>query len=206
VAHHYRYSETASTFIVECDADTWAKAGLAEKSADESRLYCETLFRDVLGSHPLLMNKAQWLNFKVVTNQRWSCDNVVLLGDALRTVHFSIGSGTRMALEDAIMLAQAFAVNKDVRTALYEFERVRRPIVKKFLQIAAHSFSWYEHMREMLLLAPLRFAYDYMMRSGTLSHERLRERAPKFVAAYEASMASTQTAPGKTMDKGDNLC
>jgi 2-polyprenyl-6-methoxyphenol hydroxylase-like FAD-dependent oxidoreductase len=186
VAHHYRYSPTASTFIVECDADTWTNARLGERSEDESRSYCEEVFRDDLGGHPLLVNKSTWLNFKVVTNQVWSHDNVVLLGDALRTVHFSIGSGTRMALEDAIALAQALAANKDVPGALREFERARRPAVEKFLRVAAHSFVWYERMRDKLRLDPLPFAYDYMMRSGTISDERLRERSPKFAAAHDA--------------------
>lgn len=193
VAHHYRYSETGSTFIVECDADTWAKAGLADKSEDESRRYCEEVFSDDLGGHPLLLNKSQWLNFKVVTTRRWSHDNIVLLGDALRTVHFSIGSGTRMALEDAIALAQALGAHRQVRAALDEFERARRPTVERFLQVAAHSFLWYEQMRGKLRLDPLSFAYDYMMRSGTISHERLRERSPKFAAAQEA-YAATQRA------------
>ncbi len=193
VAHHYRYSETGSTFIVECDADTWANAGLADKSEDESRRYCEEVFRDDLGGHPLLMNKSQWLTFKVVTTRRWRHGNVVLLGDALRTVHFSIGSGTRMALEDAIALAQALGAHRQGQAALDEFERTRRPIVERSLQVAAHSFLWYEQMREKLRLDPLPFAYDYMMRSGTISHERLRERSPKFVAAQEA-YAATQHA------------
>jgi 2-polyprenyl-6-methoxyphenol hydroxylase-like FAD-dependent oxidoreductase len=185
VAHHYRYSSTASTFIVECDAVSWAAAGLAGKSEDESRLYCEEVFRDDLGGHCLLTNKSLWHNFRVVTNQRWSHENIVLIGDALRTVHFSIGSGTRMALEDAIALARAFAAHSDVPTTLSEFERTRRPAVEKFLKVAAQSFIWYEHMREKLPLDPLPFAYDYMMRSGTMSHERLRERHPKFVAAHD---------------------
>jgi len=189
VAHHYRYSETTSTFIVECDAETWASARLAEKSEDESRRYCEEVFRDDLGGHPLLANKSQWLNFKVVTNRRWRHDNVVLLGDALRTVHFSIGSGTRMALEDAIALAQSLGAHRQVKAALEEFERARRPAVERSLQVAAHSFLWYEHMREKLRLDPLPFAYDYVMRSGTITHERLRDRSPKFAAAQEAHAA-----------------
>ena len=206
VAHHYRYSESASTFIVECDADTWIQAGLAAKSEDETRLYCEDVFRDDLGGHRLLMNKSQWLSFKVVTNQRWSHDNVVLIGDALRTVHFSIGSGTRMALEDAIGLAQAFAANTDVGAALREFERARRPAVEKFLQVAAHSFIWYEHMREKLHLSPIPFAYDYMMRSGTLSHERLRERSPRFAAAHGAYVATERPAHRQPSDAGGSTC
>jgi 2-polyprenyl-6-methoxyphenol hydroxylase-like FAD-dependent oxidoreductase len=186
VAHHYRYSDRASTFLVECDAETWANAGLAEKSEDDSRLYCEDVFRDELAGHRLLTNRSSWLGFKVVTNQRWSHDNVVLIGDALRTVHFSIGSGTRMALEDAIVLAQAFAAHRDVGPALAEFERVRRPAVERFLTVAAHSFVWYERMREKLSLDPVPFAYDYVMRGGTVSHERLRQRSPKLAAAWEA--------------------
>jgi 2-polyprenyl-6-methoxyphenol hydroxylase-like FAD-dependent oxidoreductase len=186
VAHHYRYSDRASTFLVECDAEAWAAAGLAGRSEDDSRRYCEEVFRDDLGGHRLLTNKSSWLNFKVVTNQRWSHDNVVLIGDALRTVHFSIGSGTRMALEDAIVLAQAFAAHRDVAPALAAFEHVRRPAVERFLKVAARSFVWYERMREKLSLDPVPFAYDYVMRGGTVTHERLRQRSPQLAAAWEA--------------------
>jgi len=186
VAHHYRYSDRASTFLVECDAETWAAAGLAGRSEDDSRRYCEEVFRDDLGGHRLLTNRSSWLNFKVVTNQRWSHDNVVLIGDALRTVHFSIGSGTRMALEDAIVLAQAFAAHRDVAPALAAFEDVRRPAVERFLKVAARSFVWYERMREKLSLDPVPFAYDYVMRGGTVTHERLRQRSPQLAAAWEA--------------------
>lgn len=197
VAHHYRHSDTMSTFVVECDADTWAATGLADMSDDESRRYCERLFKDDLGGHPLLMNKSRWLSFHVVTNQRWSYENIVLIGDALHTVHFSIGSGTRTALEDAIALALALAKHQDVEEALLEFERARRPVVEKFLKVATHSFTWYEHMREKLQLDPVPFAYDYMMRSGLISHERLRKRSPKFAAAYEWYMTAHRAAHEK---------
>ena len=136
----------------------------------------------------------------------WQVGRIVLIGDALRTVHFSVGSGTRMALEDAIILAQAFAAHQDVGTALREFERVRRPTVEQFLPVAAHSFLWYEHMREKFPLAPLPFAYDYLMRSGTISHARLQERSPKFVAAYETYVATARAAHGQTSHEGDNVC
>lgn len=197
VAHHYRYSDHASTFLVECDAETWAGAGLAETSEDDSRLYCEDVFRDDLAGHRLLTNRSSWLGFKVVTNQRWSHDNVVLIGDALRTVHFSIGSGTRMALEDAIVLARAFATHRDVGPALAEFERLRRPAVERFLRVAARSFVWYERMREKLSMDPVPFAYDYVMRGGTVTHERLRHRSPKLAAAWEA-YARAQRDRGKS--------
>jgi 2-polyprenyl-6-methoxyphenol hydroxylase-like FAD-dependent oxidoreductase len=186
VAHHYRYDATGSTFIVECDAATFDAAGLAGRSDEDSRRYCQDLFRDELGGHPLLGNRSQWLGFRLVTTRRWSWENVVLIGDALRTVHFSIGSGTRMALEDAITLAAAFAGTDDVAAALPAFERARRPAVEKFLGVAARSFTWYARMRDTLALAPVPFAYDYMMRSGTLSRERLRARSPRFSAALQA--------------------
>jgi anthraniloyl-CoA monooxygenase len=190
VAHHYRYGPAASTFIVECDAATWATAGLAGVAEDERRRVCERVFRDELGGHPLLASRSPWLNFKVATNERWCHDNVVLIGDALRTVHFSIGSGTRMALEDAIALARACATTPDVGAALRAFERTRRPAVDTLLRVAAHSAVWYERMREKLRLAPIPFAYDYVMRGGTLSPERLRERSPRFTALHAAHRAT----------------
>jgi 2-polyprenyl-6-methoxyphenol hydroxylase-like FAD-dependent oxidoreductase len=187
VAHHYRHAREASTFIVECDAETFARAGLGDMTDAGSRGYCETVFREDLGGHPLLGNRAAWLRFRVVTNRRWAHDNVVLLGDALRTVHFSVGSGTRMALEDAIALAGAFRAGGGVAQALARFEALRRPAVDRFLAVAAQSFTWYERFREAMALDPVPFAYDYVMRSGRISHERLRARSPRFAAAWEAS-------------------
>jgi 2-polyprenyl-6-methoxyphenol hydroxylase-like FAD-dependent oxidoreductase len=190
VAHHYRYSNAGSTFIVECDAPTWAHAGLASKSDAESRAYCEKVFRDALGGSPLLSNKSRWINFRVISNRRWSRGNVVLIGDALRTVHFSIGSGTRAALEDAIALARACRAARDAGAALKVFEERRRPEVEKFLHIARRSALWYERVREKMDLEPLQFVHDYMMRSGRISFDRLKERSPRFAAAYEAYLAS----------------
>jgi anthraniloyl-CoA monooxygenase len=190
VAHTYRYSEAMSTFIVECDVATWEAAGFAAMSDSESRAYCAEVFRDDLDGHPLFSNKSTWLNFKVVRNRHWSYKNVVLIGDALRTVHFSIGSGTRMALEDAIALYRACTAHKDVATALHVFEESRRPGVEEFLTLAARSSAWYERFRDKMHLDPLPFAYDYMTRSGRVDDERLRARAPKFMAAYDAYQAS----------------
>lgn len=196
VAHHYRYAPHCSTFVVECDAATWEQTGLASLSEDESRRYCEAVFAADLRGHPLLTNRSLWITFKVVTNRRWSHDNVVLIGDALRTVHFSIGSGTRNALEDAIALFRAFETHgADVPAALQAFEEARRPGVDKFLNVAERSYAWYERFREKMQLDPLPFAYDYVMRGGRISHERLKKRSPGFVAAYEARMASRPAAP-----------
>lgn len=186
VAHSYRHSKSGSTFIVECDAPTWAKAGFESMSDEESRCYCEEVFKEDLHGHPLLSNKSIWINFVVVNNRYWSYKNVVLIGDALRTVHFSIGSGTRTALEDAIALDRAFPVNEDVEAALKEFEQRRRPAADRLLEVAHHSLVWYERFRDKMPLDPIPFAYDYMMRGGRVDHEKLRVRDPQFVAAYEA--------------------
>lgn len=190
VAHCYRYSPTASTFIVECDAQTWQRAGFEQMSEQESRAYCEQIFKSDLGNQPLLLNRPLWLNFRVVTNQQWSYQNVVLVGDALRSVHFSIGSGTRMALEDAIALYQAFVTAANVPEALAAFETIHRPAVDKLLGIAEQSYSWYETFHEKMELDPLALAYDYMMRSGRISYASLKRKAPRFVAEYEAYQTS----------------
>jgi 2-polyprenyl-6-methoxyphenol hydroxylase-like FAD-dependent oxidoreductase len=191
VAHHYRYSPGRSTFIVECDAETWARAGFERMTDDVSRRYCEALFRDDLDGEPLLENRSQWLNFRVGATRRWSHGRMVLVGDALRTVHFSIGSGTRMALEDAIALARACAAHADVASALRAFEEARRPVVDRILSVAARSFGWYERFRDQLHLEPLAFAHGYVMRSGRITTERLRERSPHFAAAWEARQAAS---------------
>lgn len=186
VAHHYRYSPAMSTFIVECEAATWQRAGFAEMTEDENRVYCEQVFAPDLDGHALISNKSVWRNFPVVTNRHWTHDNIVLIGDALRTVHFSIGAGTRLALEDAIFLARAFEENDDVAGALARFEETRRPIVDKILAGAAGSFTWYQRFGEIMHRTPYPFAYSYMTRSGRMTHERLRETAPRFVGEYEA--------------------
>lgn len=187
VAHHYRYAPEMSTFIVECDAATWRRAGLEHMSAPESRAYCERLFAPDLGGHRLISNNSEWRNFPVVANRSWSAGKVVLLGDALRSVHFSIGSGTRLAMEDSIALCRAFEhAGDDVAAALARFEATRRPIVDKLLAAAANSFTWYEEFAAKMDLDAYELAYDYMTRSGRMSHERLRAIAPGFTAAWEA--------------------
>ncbi len=186
VAHCYPYSETTSTFIVECDAQTWKQAGFEHMSDAESRAYCEHVFKDDLGGHPLLPNKPAWLTFKVVTNHMWSYRNMVLLGDALRTVHFSIGSGTRMALEDAIALYKAVATTENIPDALQAFEQVRRSGMEKLLRIAEQSYTWYETFHERMDLDVLPLAYSYMTRSGRIDDATLRQKAPRFMAQYEA--------------------
>jgi 2-polyprenyl-6-methoxyphenol hydroxylase-like FAD-dependent oxidoreductase len=187
VAHHYRHGPSMSTFVVECDVATWRAAGLDSMSDEASRAYCENVFARDLGGHPLLSNKSIWRQFPLITTHRWVVDNAVLLGDALRTVHFSIGSGTRLAFEDAIALDRAFAeAGPDVAPALALFEQERRPIVEKIVAAANASSYWYERIAEKMRLQPWQLAYDYMTRSGRMTDERLRELSPKFMQRVDA--------------------
>ena len=190
VGHAYRYSKTDSTFVVECQESTWKAAAFAQMSEDESRRYCEGIFKKDLGGHPLLSNKSVMGNYTRVTNRHWHYKNVVLIGDALRTVHFSIGSGTRTALEDAIALRDACHAHRNMEAALAEFERVRRPATQQLLGVAYQSILWYEQFSEKMRLAPIAFAYDYMVRGGRLDEELIRQRDPQFVSAYERYKAS----------------
>ncbi len=192
VAHHYRHAPSMSTFVVECGEATWKRAGLDHLEDDASRTYCERVFAADLGGHALASNKSVWRQFPLVRNERWAARlsfgaHAVLLGDALRTVHFSIGSGTRLAFEDAIALERAFAERgDDVSRALEAFERERRPIVEKLLAAANASSYWYEKFSEKMTLEPWQLAYDYMTRSGRMTEERLRATAPKFMARVDA--------------------
>lgn len=194
VAHHYRYSPDMSTFIVELDAATWRRAGLEAMSDDERQAYCEEVFAPDLCGHGLIANHSVWRRFPVVANERWTHENIVLMGDALRTVHFSIGSGTRFALEDAIALDEALAEAKDdVPAALALFENRRRPLAGKLEGAAANSYNWYEDIGQRTDYDAYDLAYDYMTRSGRMSDARLRDTAPRFAAAYDERRAPKGT-------------
>ncbi|HXM83244.1 MAG TPA: FAD-dependent monooxygenase [Burkholderiales bacterium] len=180
-AHHYRHAPAMSTFVVECDAATWERAGFATMNEADTLTYCERVFAEVLGGHRLVSNKSVWRNFPNLRNARWSAGNVVLIGDALRTAHFSIGSGTRLAMEDAIALARA--LREHPRDALAAFEAARRPIVDKLVAAADASGDWYERFPEHMRLEPRQFAWSYIQRSGRIDPERLRKISPRFVEA-----------------------
>jgi 2-polyprenyl-6-methoxyphenol hydroxylase-like FAD-dependent oxidoreductase len=187
-AHSYKFNKRTSTFIVECDPDTWNAAGFARKSDDETRAYLQEVFAKDLGGHELLSNNSKWINFVNVRNQRWRHRNVVLLGDALHTAHFSIGSGTKLALEDSIALARCFSEYTHVETALQRFEEVRRPVIEEYQAAALESLQWFENVRSFMHLEPYDLAYSLMTRSKKIDHENLRRRDPAFIAAYEASL------------------
>jgi len=188
-AHSYQFSPDRSTFIVECSEATWARAGFEHRSERDTCRYLEGVFRDDLTEQPLLTNNfVRWLNFLLVRNGRWHHDRVVLVGDALRTAHFSIGSGTKLALGDAISLASSFERHDDVGSALPAFEADRRPVVEAYQDAAYESLQWFEDMETYEHLAPQAFAYALMTRSHKIDREKLRLRDPAFVAAYEASV------------------
>ena len=190
-AHHYRYSPDMSTFLVECDAATWQAYGFEHKSIEESQAICEQVFAETLGGHKLISNKSVWRNFPWIWNERWSHRNMVLIGDALHTAHFSIGSGTRLAIEDAIALTKALEAEADISAALARYEGERKPIVKKLVTAARTSADWYEHFPEHMKLDLMDFTYSYITRSGRIDNARLRAMSPQFMARFEASRRST---------------
>jgi len=186
-AHHYRYSPEMSTFLVECDRATWQAYGFADKSIEESKAICEEVFAATLDGHPLVSNRSVWRNFPWIWNEHWSFGNLVLLGDALHTAHFSIGSGTRLAIEDAIALAKALEAETDIRAGLARYQAERKPIVQKLVRAARTSADWYERFPVHMQLDAMDFAYSYITRSGRIDNARLRTMSPQFMARYEAS-------------------
>ncbi|WP_372619285.1 FAD-dependent monooxygenase [Falsiroseomonas sp.] len=186
-AHHYRYAPGMSTFIVECDAATFAAAGFQTMDPDRTRALLEEVFAPELDGHGLISNRSVWRRFPVLRNARWHDGNIVLIGDALRTAHFSIGSGTRLALEDAIALAKALDAHwGDIPAALAAFEAARRPVVETLTEAADASAAWYEEFARHMELAPIDFALSYIQRSGRVKLDRLARIAPAFVARVRA--------------------
>jgi 2-polyprenyl-6-methoxyphenol hydroxylase-like FAD-dependent oxidoreductase len=186
-AHHYRYSTGMSTFIVETDQATFDNVGFDRLGEQPSKAICEEVFTEELGGGALVTNRSIWREFPRIWNARWWHRNCVLVGDALRAAHFSIGSGTRLAMEDVIALDRSLQRHHDdVASALPAFEAARRPIVQKLVTAANASAEWYEHFAEHMRLAPIDFAMSYMTRSGRVNRDRLRAISPRFLAQYEA--------------------
>jgi 2-polyprenyl-6-methoxyphenol hydroxylase-like FAD-dependent oxidoreductase len=187
-AHHYRYAPAKSTFIVECDRGTWLRAGFDGLSPEETQRALEGVFAASLGGHTLISNKSTWRNFPWIWNERWSFHNMVLVGDALHTAHFSIGSGTRLALEDVIALVKALeAAPGDLASGLALYEANRRAIAEKLVRASKASAEWYEQFPQHMRLAPLDFAMSYIGRSGRVDRDRLRAMSPNFMARYDAA-------------------
>jgi 2-polyprenyl-6-methoxyphenol hydroxylase-like FAD-dependent oxidoreductase len=185
-AHHYRYSPTMSTFIVECDRGTWERAGFDAMSPEAAKAYCEHAFAETLEGHPLVSNNTYWRTFPQVANRRWSFRNMALVGDALHTAHFSIGSGTRLAMEDVVALVKGLeATPGDVRAGFARYEALRKPILDKLLTAANASATWHESFPAHMALPPRDFAMSYITRSGRVDLGRLREMSPQFMAYVE---------------------
>jgi len=186
-AHSYKFNQTTSTFIVECDPQTWKRAGFEHMSDADARAYLEEVFVRDLNRYPLLSNNSKWIQFLLVKNENWFFENVVLLGDALHTAHFSIGSGTKLAMEDAIALAQSFQQTSNVRDALAHFTETRRPMIEEYQAAAFESMLWFENAQQFMGLSPMKLALSVMMRSGRVTYEDLKKRDPDFIHAYETA-------------------
>ena len=180
-AHSYKFNKTTSTFIVECDPHTWERAGFATMNDADTREYVGKVFAADLQGNQLLSNNSKWINFLLVKNRDWFFENVVLLGDALHTAHFSIGSGTKLAMEDAIALAQAFQETSNVAEALGGFTKTRRPVIEDYQAAAFESMKWFENAAQYMHLTPIELAFSVMMRSGRVSYEDLKKRDPEFI-------------------------
>ena len=188
--HAYRYRDEGSTFIVECTAETFARTGLGEEDEDGTIAYLERLFAGQLDGHRLIKNRSIWRSFPTVRNRRWHTDNVVLLGDAAHTAHFSIGSGTKLAMEDSIALAEALAAEPALPAALERYEAERRPFVEGLQRAAQVSLEWFEGTERYRAMEPVQFAFSLMTRSLRVSHAGLARRDPVLVEAVDAWFAA----------------
>jgi anthraniloyl-CoA monooxygenase len=197
--HAYQYDATNSTYIVECTEQTWQRAGLDKASEAETLVFCEKLFADELAGHRLIANRSIWRTFPTISNAHWSFGNVVLMGDAAHTAHFSIGSGTKLAMEDAIGLAAAVAKHRNVPEALAAYEAARRPQVDAIQRAAQTSLEWFEDVERYAgRLDPLQFAFSMLTRSMRITHTNLKVRDPAFVARIDAGFAAKAGAPAAT--------
>lgn len=198
-AHAYPFASGLGAFIVECHEDAWRRAGLDAAAPDEARAYCEGLFERHLDAPLLTRRDPSWRTFATVRNQRWTHDGVTLLGDAAHTAHFSIGSGTKLALEDALALDAALASEPDPRAALRAYEAARRPPVENLQHAAALSRTLFERIDEVIGEEPIALAYRVLTRSGRIDNAGLRRRDPVF--ADRADRAFSGQEPGHARGK-----
>jgi anthraniloyl-CoA monooxygenase len=185
--HAYPFDEHTSTWIIECPEHTWRALGFDQMDEDESLRACEALFADELNGHRLMSNRSLWLDFLLVRNESWHHGDVVLIGDAAHTAHFSIGSGTKLAMEDAIALAQAFQRHPhDLERALVDYELERQPIVERFQLAAGESAAYFSRVERYAHMDPMPFAFNLLTRSGRITHANLAQRDPQFVRVLDA--------------------
>lgn len=214
-AHAYQFDDDTATFIVECSQETWDRFGFGDMTQDESIATCERIFADHLGGHALMTNArhirgSAWINFPRVLCKRWSYRNIVLMGDAAATAHFSIGSGTKLALESAIALADYVESESSLTEAFTRYEEERRLQVLRLQSAARNSTEWFEQIERYLDLDPVQFNYALLTRSQRISHENLRLRDPEWLSSAEqwfqrqagnpGSAAAPMFAPWKLRD------
>ncbi|MEQ8441133.1 MAG: bifunctional salicylyl-CoA 5-hydroxylase/oxidoreductase [Alphaproteobacteria bacterium] len=189
--HAYQFDEDTATFIVECDQETWDAYGFGDMSQQESIAVCEDIFKDYLGGHSLMTNAnhirgSAWIRFPRVLCEKWYHKNIVLMGDAAASAHFSIGSGTKLALESAIALADYVSTKPTLEEAFAQYQEERRLEVLRLQSAARNSLEWFEEVHRYLNLDPVQFNYSLLTRSQRISHENLRLRDPKWLESAEA--------------------
>jgi anthraniloyl-CoA monooxygenase len=189
--HAYQFDADTATFIVECSEATWRKFGFAAMSQDESCRTCERIFERYVGGHRLMSNATHlrgsaWLNFPRVLCETWSHDNIVLMGDAAATAHFSVGSGTKLAMESAIAMADYLVSEPGLQVAFNKYEDARRTEVLRLQSAARNSLEWFEDVERYLHLDPVQFNYSLLTRSQRISHENLRLRDRDWLEGAEA--------------------
>ncbi|MGP7996624.1 MAG: bifunctional salicylyl-CoA 5-hydroxylase/oxidoreductase [Streptosporangiaceae bacterium] len=203
--HGYPYDASASTFIVEMNESVWRQAGFAALAAgglapgqsdEKSAALAGQLFADILDGHDVLVNNSRWVSFSTVRNERWRHGNVVLLGDAAHTAHFSIGSGTKLAMDDALALAACLREQADLDTALQAYEAERRPVVLSTQRAAQASLEWFENLGQYTGQDPVQFAFNIITRSRRVTYDNLRVRDPEFVASADRWFARRVAACG----------
>jgi anthraniloyl-CoA monooxygenase len=195
-AHAYPYDERMSTFIVECPESVWRSVGLDEMDEQESLAFCEQLFANELRGRELFSNRSLWLDFPKITNETWHAGNVVLLGDAVHTAHFSIGSGTKLAMEDSISLAAALARRRwDLDAAFVDYELERAPFVERTQEAASESAAYFARIESYSHLEPIQFAFNLLTRSGRITHATLGVRDPQFTRTLDAWFGGRPVSP-----------
>jgi anthraniloyl-CoA monooxygenase len=205
IAHCYQYQAGQSTWVLETDPETFRRAGIGKLDEEASARFMEGVFADELGGHRLNTNRSIWRNFPTIRCERWTADNIVLIGDAKATAHFSIGSGTKLAMEDAIALYEAFRATggRDVKAALGRFESQRRDEVEKTQHSADVSLVWFEHVKRFWNMDPTRFAFGLMTRSKAITYDNLALRAPEFVRQADKLVAREARALGFDVDTAE---
>ena len=179
--HGYRYEEGATTWIVECSEDTWQRSGMDKATEEDTKNYMEELFKEELNGHPMIVNRSLWRSFPVVRNEHLYYKNMVLLGDSGRSAHFSIGSGTKLAMEDAITLVECFRKNQEhVEATLRAYDAIRKPEADRLQRTAVTSLRWFEHIDRYVQQEAEQFTFNMMVRSKRVTYENLRLRDPEY--------------------------